>query len=238
MRTFPLLIIFLFSCLMAGAQQDVRYLEDSQIRGHFNLEAGLGKKFTIHLDQQYRITNNISQLTRASADIGLTYKVSDHVKLLADYIYIQRRSNSGMWRQRNWYSGGIVLRTDAGYWRFVARSIVQARNGNTNSDKEYLTKWYNRNKLSIRYSVNKRVSAFVAGEIYIPLNNPQFQGIDRVRGITGVVIKTFKKQELELHFMYQQWLSRGGWWDANDNAYDRMLRKTYILGIGYGIELW
>ena len=80
MRTNPLIIACIALGISATAQTDT-YREDSQVRGHFNLETDLGKNFTVHLDQQYRITNNMSDMTRASADIGITYKISKHIKL-------------------------------------------------------------------------------------------------------------------------------------------------------------
>jgi hypothetical protein len=230
----PILILFVLFARPLVAQDS--YTEDTQMRAHFSLETKISKKFTVHLDQQYRFTNNISTFQRGSANIGITYKINKNIRLLADYVYIQRRNNSGYWFQRNWYSGALVLRKDFGYWRLVGRVMLQARNGSVNSKNEHLTRLYNRDKLSVRYEISKRLTAYVAEEIYIPLNNPQYSGIDRSRTLGGFLINTFKNQQLELYFMYQHWLHRGGWWDQSDSFNDRRLKRTYVFGIGYGIE--
>ncbi len=222
--------------IVARSQDQGPYLQDAQIRTYLNLEKNIGKRFTIFLDQQYRFTNNASTYTRGSGELGITFKLSKNLRIFASYKYLQKLSDKMYWNQRNWYTGGLTFRKSFGYWKVLVRGLIQARNGNINSPKEYLTKLYNRDKVTLRYEITKRISGYVAGEIYIPLNNPQHTGFDRFRSSIGVGIKTFKNQQLDIHFMYQQWVQRGGWWDANDGARDRMLKKTYILGIGYDIE--
>ncbi len=232
MKNLALLSLLCFSQLVSAQ----KYYDDAQVRGHFNIETKLNKRFTVHLDQQYRITNNVSDFSRGSADIGITFKINKHIKLLADYVYIQKQKNSGIWNQRNWYYGAVVLKKDIGYWRIVGRAMLQARNGDVNSDKANLTRLYNRNKVSVRYEINKRLTGFVAEEIYIPLNSPQAKGIDRSRTFAGILINTFKNQQLEFYFMYQVWTQKNNWWDQSDRYPDPLLRRDFIYGIGYGIE--
>lgn len=231
-----LLIPVLLACCLVLRSQDSYVYNDAQVRAHLNVETDISSRLGIHLDQQYRFKNNVSEFSRGSADIGLVWKLNRNIRILVDYVNIQRRNEYGYFRMRHWYSGALVLRQDVRRWRFVYRNLVQARTGNVNSDNQHLIKWYDRNKLSVRYELNKRLTAYTSAEIYIPLNNPQLKGIERSRNFLGILIKTFKNQELELYFMYQAWWRSGDWWDQYDRYPDRRLKRDYIYGIGYGIE--
>lgn len=233
---------FALACLLSvsaisGSFAQRSYYDDAEVRAHFSLETKLNRRWTLHLDQQYRFGENVSRLTRGSGDIGLTYKVSKHVKLLGDYTFIQAGKRNGSFATRHWFSGALMLRGDVDRWRFVYRNMVQLRNGDMNSEEQYLSKLYDRNKLSIRYEATKRFTFYTAGEIYIPLNNPQVEGIDRSRNFLGVLIRTFRHQELELYFMYQHQWQKGGWWDQSDRYPDPHYNRDFIFGIGYGIEI-
>jgi hypothetical protein len=216
--------------------QDYYVYNDAQVRAHLSVETKLVGNLGFHLDQQYRFTNNASEFTRGSADIGLIWKLNRNVRFLASYVHIQRKNDMGYFRQRDWYYGALVLRKNIYRWRVIYRNMVQARFGNVNSDQQYLVKWYDRNKLSVRYEATKRFTFYTSGEVYIPLNNPQMKGIDRSRNSLGVLINTFRNQQLELYFMYQHFWGKGDWWDQQDRYPDLRLKRHYIYGIGYGIE--
>jgi hypothetical protein len=228
----PLLIL----CAALPAQKR-EYTDDAEVRAHFNLETKLSKKFSVHLDQQYRFGDNVGYLTRGSADFGLVYKLNRTVRLEGDYYYIQRRKNNGSYATRHWFSGAVVVRGDVNRLRFIYRNMVQFRNGDMYSTDENLTKIYDRNKLTMRYEATKRFTFYVSGEVYIPLNNPQMQGIERMRDAAGVLFKTFKNQQLELYFMYQQRFIKGGWWDQSDRYPSPYFQRDFIYGIGYSIEI-
>src|SRR5687767_4878644 len=99
MKKLTLLFAITFIAIGVNAQEQGRYIEDSEIRAHFNLEKSLGKRASLFFDQQYRFTNNISTFTRGSLEAGLTFKLTNNIRLLGSYRYIQSQNNSGFWRQ-------------------------------------------------------------------------------------------------------------------------------------------
>ena len=236
MKPIVLCILLIFCAVTHGNAQR-SYNDDAEVRAHFSVETKLNKRWTAHLDQQYRFGDNVSRLTRAAADFGVTYKVNKHFRLLGDYVYILSGKRDGYFATRHWFSGAFMLRGDIDRWRFIYRNMLQFRKGDMNSDEQYQTKIYNRNKLSIRYEATKRYTFYTAAELYIPLNNPQVTGIDRSRNFLGVLSKTFRNQELELYFMLQQQWQKGGWWDQSDRYPSPHYRRDFIFGIGYGIEI-
>jgi hypothetical protein len=237
MKRAALLVIILTAAVRPLQAQATQYNPDAEVRAHFNLETKLTRKWSLHLDQQYRFGNNVSQLTRGSADLGLGYKVNRHIRLVADYRYMQSWKNAGYYATRHWYSGAVVLRTGIDRWKFIYRNLVQFRNGDVNSDERYQTKIYDRNRLSVRYEATKRWTFYTSHEAYVPLNNPQTKGIDRTRHSGGTLFNTFKNQQLEFYFMFQQEWQKGGWWDQSDKYPNPYFNRDFIYGIGYSIEI-
>jgi hypothetical protein len=230
MRVLCFLLAWMLTAEAIGQET---YYNDAQLRLHLDLEAKLTKRFSVRLDQQYRINQNISNFYRGAADLGVIWKPNKHVRVMLDYVYIRRKNAKDFWYQRNWYYAAILLRKDFGNIRLSYRNLLQFRGGNVNSDDGGLYKIYDRSKVTMRYEASKRVSPYVSGEIYVPLNNPQFMGIDRVRGQLGMSYNVTKNQQIDLYFMYQAFLQDGGWWDQDDRP--KYLRRDYIYGIGYSI---
>jgi hypothetical protein len=228
-----LTLTVLFFAALAQAQD--QYYNDAQVRFNLGLEKRITKKFSVTLDQQDRFTKNVSQFNRGSLDIGLLYKLNKHIWLKANYVYIQKRKKEDYFAQRNWYYAAVILRQDFRYFKISFRNLFQVRMGDTNSDEQYIARYYYRGKISLKYELTKRYKLWVAEELYVPLNSPQVKGFDRSRSYLGLTIKTFKNQELDLYFMLQTRLRANEWFDQKTNA-NKLLRRDYIYGVNYNIE--
>jgi hypothetical protein len=230
---FNILYLLLLFSLCVGAQE---YYDDAQIRFNLGLEKRITKRFSVTFDQQDRFQKNASDFTRASYDVGLNFKVNKFLKVKADYVFIQKKNKYEYFLNRNWYYIAVVLKHEMGKWKFFYRNLAQARMAQPNSEFGNITHYYDRNKLTVRYEATKRYSFWVAEEIYIPLNNPQSQGIDRTRSYLGLSIRTYKKQELDLYFMLQQQIQRGKWYDQNYKFPNQPYTRDFIYGVNYNIE--
>jgi len=229
-------ILFVALAALPVLSSAQRYYDDVQIRASIFLEKKLGKKFSVHLNQQNRWSNNAMEFNRAYADIGVTFKLHKKIRLMADYVLIQRKKDNGLFTTRHWYYVAAILRHDMGRWRFSYRNMFQARFNNMNSEHGQLPRYYNRNKLMVKYDITKRLGAFVGGEIFIPLNNPQLKGIERTRSLVGMEINTFKNQQLELYFMYQVRLQQGDWYKQRTYYPYAIPRRDFIYGISYSFS--
>lgn len=224
--------------LIAGASLSLsaqKHYNDAQLRTNLSLTWKMNKRWSLHFDQQDRFQKNMSTFTRASFDFGVAYRITKNIRLKADYVYIQRLSNRGYWRQRNWYYLAAVFKGETGRWKFFYRQMVQARFGNTNSENSGLMRLYDRNKFTIRHETTKRISLWAAEELYIPINSPSFLGIERSRTFVGTTIKTWKGQSLDLYFMYQAFLHDNEWFDSSPGR-PELPRRDFIYGINYNFE--
>ena len=239
------LFLQLFLILSAFSLAQTFTSNDAQLWFNLYLEKKINKKISVHLNQQDRLTDNISQFTFAYADVGITYKISKDIKVFADYVFTQKRANiqssdyPDVFGTTHQYYIAFTIKKDFARWRFAYRAMYQFEYKNPFTSSSGLIAYhYDRNKFIIKYEYNKRLSFYVAEELYIPLNSPQISGIDRSRTFAGVFINTFKKQQLELYFMYQSRIQNGAWFKQHNSykADNYILEQDFVYGIGYSFD--
>jgi hypothetical protein len=226
--------IFLFTAACLYGQE---YYDDAQVRTHLAVEKKISKRFSARLSHQGRLTMNASTFSRSAIDLAVTYRITKNIRITADYAFIQRLNKYDYFDNRNWYSLAATFRKSHKRWTFLYRNLFQVRFRNMNSDNTHLARYYDRNKITVKYEATKRYTFYAGGEVYIPLNNPVWKGMDRYRGFTGVEIQTTKNQQLELYFMYQVRLVDSPWFSQRNQYDNSLLRRDFIYGIAYSFAL-
>ncbi|MGZ3862289.1 MAG: DUF2490 domain-containing protein [Bacteroidia bacterium] len=213
------------------------YYNDAQVWFNLYLEKKISKRFLIHLNQQDRWTKNVSQYTLGYADIGITLKLTRNIKILADYVYTEKRKKTDIFSTRHQYYVAIVLKQDIKRWRFSYRNMFQFQyNDPYTSSNGMIAYYYERSKFTIKYYATKRLNFYVAEELYTPLNNQQLKGLDRSRSFAGLFINITRKQQLEFYCMLQLQLQKGDWYKQHKSYPNDMLNHDYVYGIGYSIQ--
>ncbi len=101
--------------------------------------------------------------------------------------------------------------------------LVQMRMKNIyTSEDGKIPKFYERNKVSVKYDLNKFINPYVAFELYYPFYQEKHRGFSKSRSIIGLDYKITKKTDAEVYFLYQQKL----------NAFNQTNRDFV-----YGLEL-
>ncbi len=227
--------VFIFSSiyLSAPAQQ---FYNDAQLWLNLYLEKKISKKFALHLNQQDRWTQNVSQFELAYADIGITYKVTKNVKVLGDYVMALKKKDNGIYSKRHQYYVALVVKKDFLKWRFMYRNMLQLQNFDPYTRNDgYIQYIYDRHKVSIKYFATKRFEFYVAEELYLPLNNPQLKTFERSRSFTGMFYNISKYQQLEFYFAFQAELQKGYWYKQDKHYDNSLLKHDFIYGIGYSV---
>ncbi len=212
---------------------------DAQLWFNLYLEKKVNNKFSIHLNQQDRWTENVSQFNFAYADMGVTYKLNKQIKFLADYVFTQKLRPDGSYGTIHQYYTAMVVKKEIMRWRFAYRLMYQFQFNNPYTSYYALTPFhYIRNKFIVKYEYNKYFTFYAAEELYTPLNSPQITGIDRNRTFVGLFFNTYKHQQLELYFMHQNRIQNGTWFKQH-SSYDAsnfLLEKDFVYGVGYSID--
>jgi hypothetical protein len=225
----------IFSLFLFGLSKAQHYYDDAQLRQHINIEKRFGDAFSVSLEQQNRFGYNMSTYTRGSFDVGLNFRINKNIRFCADYIFLEKRQKNSDFLPQHWYSGAIVLKHDVNRWKFLYRNLFQARYGYSG---DFLNvRYYDRNKVTVKYEATRRFSFYLSEELYIPVNSPQAKGPDRTRSYIGTNLKLSKRQVLEFYFLYQSQLQKNDWF-TQKNSYDNSLLKRYfVYGIGYSLVI-
>jgi hypothetical protein len=232
-----LFILSLFTTFTISAQSP--YYNDAQVWLAVDVNKELNDHFDLRLKMQGRMTDNASEFGRGYIDIGATYRIRKEIRVFGDYVYGQKRKNNDTWQSRHVIFAGLILRKEIQRWRFTYRNMFQARYEAPGvGQAASLGYYFDRNKIDIRYDINKRLAAYVAGEVNIPLNHPNVRGIaiSRTRTYLGTVIVLSKHHALDLYFMYQAKLMQGDWFDQDDDYPNKPLKRFYVYGITYKID--
>lgn len=218
------LIIVFFFCV--GGLKSQEYQDDAVFWGNIYLEKKLGRNFDVHLNHQSRIHDNISRYQRSSFGIGITYHIHKNIRILFDYVYMNRRRNDLSFDNRHRLYVAIILRKKFNRLSIAYRNRVQGQvNDYYSSADGPVPIFYERNKLTVKYELSKRIGCYVSEELYLPFYQAKNKGLDRSRSLAGTTYKFTKNDELELYFGYQHEL----------NAF-KATRRLFIYGIGYSHE--
>lgn len=218
----PTLIFLLFACNSLKAQDF--FDDDAKVWLYLKADKHITKRFMTQLVLQNRFNNNVTEYDQINANIELSYRFNKHFKVLGGFVYGNKRKPEGVYIDRQQYYGGFLFREKIKRFTVAYRNLVQAQNSASyNPEKGKVFHYYNRNKLTFKYEVIKRVEPFVGAEINVPLSSDHgAYYINRSRIITGLEIKITKKSFLETYFIFQR-----------QYRVDGYTPRDYIFGVSY-----
>jgi hypothetical protein len=214
-------------CLLAAFNiKGQEFNDDAALWLNVYLDKKISKHFNIHLNQQNRINYNFSNYGMGYADIGLTYNLNKNIKFLADYVYAKKLRLDGSYNNRHQAYIAIILRKKWGQWSLTYRNMIQSQVEDPYSSYDGKTiQYYERNKMTLKYELNKYLTPYIAQELYLPFDQSRNKGLDRSRSFAGVFYNLTKRSQLEFYFLYQHRL----------NAF-KETNRDFIYGIGYSYQ--
>ena len=214
------IIVLIFSVTKLNAQD---FEDDAALWLNVYLEKRIKDKFDVHFTHSSRINNNFSEYGLGYGDIGLTYYYKKNIKIMADYVLRQQRNLNGSYSTRNRAYLALLLKKEIGRFKFGYRNLFQGQLTDMyTSEKGLIPVFYDRNKVSVKYDINKRFTASVSEELYYPLYQAKNKGFDRSRSTIGLTYKFSKRTNIEFAFTYRHEL----------NAFSRT-KRDFIYGVTF-----
>ncbi|MFR1240728.1 MAG: DUF2490 domain-containing protein [Butyricimonas faecihominis] len=209
------IIILLLSVLPLTAQDN---LENS-----FSIELSkkIFPKFTIALEEDFRLRDNFQEIDRFSTTLEISYRACNHLKAGGAYNLINYNHPSKDWRRAT--ATISISRVPTNYvasrslreWSSTYRVHVKKRQ---NGQSKTLL----RSRLKVEYDIRRSAfEPFASVEWYNTLNNPQGNSMDRLKYIIGSSYKLNKKHALQLYYRYVNFTD-----DDESNG-------KQMLGLGY-----
>lgn len=203
-----------------------QFNNDAALWLNLSVQKELNKKLSTEITIQNRINNNISQYGQGSIDAGLTYKISKSIRISGNYMFRENRRLDGSYSTRHQLYTAFTYRKKINSFTIIYRNRLQARFKDIYSSSEGKTPvLYDRNKITLRYEINKRFDIYVSEELYSPFYNFKTIIIDRQRSALGTIYKISKSSEIEAYFMLQQQFYS-----------NKQLRRDFIYGLTYQFD--
>ena len=118
------------------------------------------------------MNENISEVGSFFTDLGLNYKLNKFVKLGAYYRYTNKRRLDDSYSERHRYYFDVTLRGKYIFFTLSFRSRFQSQYTDIYTSPDGTTaENYSRNKLTLKYELNKKISFYTSYEIYSPLRS-------------------------------------------------------------------
>jgi hypothetical protein len=228
---FLITILFLTWCTNSLFSQNYNggsNYNDAQFWQNIYIEKDLTQKFNFHVNEEGRITENMTLPSYIYADLGLTYKFKKYLRFTLAYVPIAKRLQTDFVSYNHQFYFDFVIKIKYHHFIFYERQMFQSQYGDINKSAIWnIPSYYLRNKITIKYK-HRRYIPYVAAELYYHDNYNQYNGMqsDRMRYYAGCFYELNKLNQIELYYLIEP-------------HYNIPASFTnYIIGVGYAHNLY
>ena len=194
-----LIILVVIASFKADAQQ-----YDNKLWTSFTLNQRINKDIVVSIEQSLRFYNGWSQSEQTFTQLGLRKAFSKNIRAEFNYRFVQRESFLDADVIDHRFNLDLAFRHKFDDFRVTFRTRYQKRYRNINSSEDGdVAINYNRNKLSLKYSINKDLRIGAGSEIFYKIFYGENQ-FDKYRIITTLEYEILKRTEIQLAYLYQE----------------------------------
>lgn len=225
MKQFSLLVTCIFAGVFLHAQTS-----DFGMWNTFSVNKEITKKFTVGIDQELRLRDNLSTVHLLYTNVGASYKLSDYFKIGVVYRFIDRHKEDLTWGIRHRIYTDLTFKVKPGKFSIGYRARFQAEWRAQGYTGEYgkIPEIFMRNQVKVAYKASDDLEPYAGIEVRWQLQNPRIpyhQSIDRGRYFAGVNYEINKHNTVGTYFLIQKEV----------NVVNR--QSLFIWGLEYTINL-
>jgi hypothetical protein len=197
--------LILLCCLNMSSAMLYAQQEDFQGIFAFGIEKKISPSFSLSFYNEERFNQNLSELGYSFFDGGINYKIDRHWTLGANYRYIFLRNLNNEYRGRSVVYGDVSYSKSISKFSFVVRARIQtAFHPLVTNETQQNSVTYNRDRLTIRYRYNYYIVPFVYGELFVPIDHPTHEYLDRIRYCAGFNYNFNDHLKVEVYYQISQ----------------------------------
>lgn len=204
--------------------------KDAGLWATVGIEKKINKKFSLFIIEEYRQRENFTRPNLLYTQPGISFRPYDFLKISLAYRFIDKylKDNSISFRHRLLLD--ITLKKKFGRFGLSFRERIQAENRNIlSSESGKVPEWYSRNKLEVKYDIDKPITPYVSIELRYQIRNPRAIESDKMwsrnRYAFGLDYKRSDKHSFGLYYLIQQ--------EYNVSA----PQNLFIVGLEYSLSL-
>jgi hypothetical protein len=204
-----------------GQQNDFQFWPSAQL----NVE--VLKDLKLHIEEELRLRENVSQFSRQINDIGVSYRFDKYVKAAVYYRHEANWKNDDDYTWRSGIYGDVSLRYEPKRFAFGYRLRIQSLKVERNDKQGYMFNGFrHRHKISAEYSIKgSPFSPYTEGEIFIDYSKRNGSLVSGYRTWVGVKYAPGKMHAIAIKYGIDQEL----------NAPDPL--RAYIVTVNYSLNL-
>lgn len=196
---------------------------DARLWLYVKLNKSLNNKLKAQLILQNRLDNNISEYGQFNLNPELNYKLFKGFRLTGGYVVGKIRNLDASYATRHQAYAGFSYKWKWKQLALTYRNLVQVQAKSVlSSNKGEVLRWYERNKLTLSYQLNRRLEAYLAQELNSPFYRFSEMPINRFRSFVGASYKLSTKSEIEGYFMLQ-----------TKSSFKSRPNRDFVYGITY-----
>lgn len=217
-QLISLLVLFVMVC----GSKAVGQVNDAGLWLSVSLEKKLTPGFSLHLDDELRLNENITEAGTHFTEFGGEYTILKGLSAGIYYRFTQKRRVDDSYSKRHRYYAELSYRRKIHKISFTLRERFQTQYADMySSDKGLVPEFYLRSKLTVKTKLMKATQIFANTEIFYPLSNPDRNEIDGLRVAAGLEYNLKKYGLIE------------GFYMINKEINVKNPLTDYIIGLGY-----
>jgi long-subunit fatty acid transport protein len=187
-------------------------------------------KFSVGIDQELRLRDNLSTINLIYTNVGASYKVNDYFKVGLVYRFIDKHKDDFTWGVRHRGYIDLTFRVKPADFTISYRARFQSEWRGYGYEGIYgrVPEIFMRNQVKIAYKINDNISPYIGSEVRWQIQNPRIpyhQSIDRGRFFAGINYEFNKHHTIGSYYLLQKEV----------NVMDRS--TVHVWGLEYTINL-
>jgi hypothetical protein len=197
-------------------------VKDAGLWTSIGFELKVTNKVNATLSQEFRFNENITELGTFFTDAGLGYKINKYFQISANYRFVNKRRIDDSYSPRHRLYIDLKFQKKLKPFVFQFRTRLQDQYADIGRASDGgIAEYYSRNKLSIKYDLDKSYTPYLAVELFSPLKYPRQYFFDDIRAAAGAEYVLNKHHSFDFFYMIQKQL----------NASNPLM--DFIAGVGY-----
>ena len=217
---FSINILFLFSSFVVSSQE-----HDFQIWTSLAAEKKITKKFNAELEHEIRIEDNVRQVGTILTDAGISYRLTNWLKVSGNYRFTLKRLDDGFYQDRHRFYCNLHFRHKTNFADYLFRTRYQNQFSDLKRDNYINTDNYIRNKFTFEPKIVQAFVTYISLETYHNLNDDKLYSPTDIRTEAGIEYKVSRRQTFNPYFLFQHELR------SNKLEFDYVLGLNYIFSL-------
>jgi len=201
------------------------FINNAQVVSDAKLWTGISiskkvKDFEFSFAQELRFDENAAHLGKVFSEVGAEYKLTKGFYAGLNYRFNRNNNYANeTFELLHRIDFGLSYKKKINKFRVSLRTKFQTKSASVNENNPTVL----RNKLAVKYKLNKKILPFIAYEFYYQLNNENV--INRARFVLGSTLKITSESAIKLFYMFE-------------NKFNvKNLKHNHVYGLSYSIDL-